>query len=148
MCTEECHPKQDALAAEKPVARVETRPRCSLDSRGTRIVLALSAFAFAAIAARNSASDALLLMAGPLVTVAALAIAFRYNNRAATRTSESFLVAPDTVRITRRSGKGALATIEFSPDEHIRSANALDIALADTRFSRPPDATAPPPAER
>jgi uncharacterized membrane protein len=114
MPTEERHLERNDLATENTVARFEVWPHRSLDARGTRILLACSAVAGLVAVASNPGSHTLAIMAGPLAMVGALAVAFWCNNWAAARRHESIEVAPDTVRITRRRGKGALATVEFS----------------------------------
>lgn len=112
--TEETPGRGDDLAAGAPVARFEIWPHRSLDARGTRLVLAIAALVVAVAFARNPHPSALPLIVGPLLAVAALAFAFRCNNRAAARSGETVEIGPDVVRVTRRTGKGRQPPVEFS----------------------------------
>jgi uncharacterized membrane protein len=105
---------EDELAAGQPVASFEIWPHRSLDARGTRILLAFAAVAGLVVFLGSPAPRALPLLISPLLAVGALAVAFRCNNRAAARTGEKIEIGPDVVKVMRRSGKGAVAPIEFS----------------------------------
>lgn len=104
----------NGLAAASPVASFEIWPHRSLSPRGTRIVLALAALVGLVAFLRGPAPRAMPLLVGPLLAVAALAVAFRCNNRAAARAGETVEIGPDIVRVVRRNGKVGEPPVEFS----------------------------------
>lgn len=105
---------RNGLATGDAVARFEIWPHRSLDARATRIVVILAVALVVVAFIRSPSPYVLPLIIGPLLAVAALAFAFRCNNRSAARTGELVEIGRDVVRITRRSGGGVKAPVEFA----------------------------------
>lgn len=101
-------------AGETTLARFELWPHRSLGTRGKLAVVSIAAAgSLLPLVCMPQPAATLPIAAGALVTVAALALALWRNGEAA-KSSETIVVRPDKVHVTRADRRAGSRTMEFT----------------------------------